>query len=64
MARTRDFKLKPHRSETFKLSTDPDLMAEVVDAVGPHHNPPEKAVVLCVDERTQVQTIVALCQSQ
>jgi transposase len=53
----RDFNLKPHRSETFKLSTDPEFVAKVVDVVGLYHNPPEKAVVLCVDEKTQVQAI-------
>jgi transposase len=53
----RDFNLKPHRAETFKLSTDPDFVAKVVDVVGLYHNPPEKAVVLCVDEKTQVQAV-------
>ena len=53
----RDFNLRPHRVETFKLSTDPDFVAKVVDVVGLYHNPPEKAVVLCVDEKTQVQAI-------
>jgi transposase/uncharacterized protein YerC len=53
----RDFNLKPHRSETFKLSTDPEFVAKVVDVVGLYHHPPEKAVVLCVDEKTQVQAV-------
>ena len=44
------FELKPHRSDGFKLSTDPLFVDKVVDVVGLYHNPPEKAVVLCVDE--------------
>jgi transposase len=46
----RDFGLKPHRVDTFKLSTDPLFVEKVVDVVGLYHNPPERAVVLCVDE--------------
>jgi transposase len=46
----RDFGLKPHRTDGFKLSTDPLFVEKVVDVVGLYHNPPEKAVVLCVDE--------------
>lgn len=42
----RDFGLKPHLSDTFKLSTDPLFVEKVVDVVGLYHNPPEKAVVL------------------
>jgi transposase len=53
----RDFGLKPHRSETFKLSTDPLFVEKVVDVVGLYHNPPERAVVLCVDEKSQVQAL-------
>jgi transposase len=53
----RDFNLRPHRVQTFKLSTDPDFVAKVVDVVGLYHNPPQKAVVLCVDEKTQVQAL-------
>ena len=53
----RDFNLRPHRVETFKLSTDPDFVAKVVDVVGLYHHPPQKAVVLCVDEKTQVQAV-------
>ena len=44
------FELKPHRAETFKLSTDPLFVAKVFDVVGLYLNPPEGAVVLCVDE--------------
>jgi transposase len=53
----RDFGLKPHRAETFKLSTDPLFIEKVVDVVGLYHNPPEKAVVLCVDEKSQIQAL-------
>jgi hypothetical protein len=48
------FGLKPHRSETFKLSTDPMFIEKVRDVVGLYRDPPEKAVVLCVDEKSQV----------
>ena len=57
----RDFDLKPHLSDTFKLSTDPLFIEKVIDVVGLYHNPPEKAVVLCVDEKSQV---LALDRSQ
>ncbi|WP_344055012.1 IS630 family transposase [Planotetraspora silvatica] len=53
----RDFGLKPHRTESFKLSTDPLFVEKVVDVVGLYHNPPEKAVVLCVDEKSQIQAL-------
>jgi transposase len=53
----RDFGLKPHQSDTFKLSTDPLFVEKVVDVVGLYHNPPEKAVVLCVDEKSQIQAL-------
>ncbi len=53
----RDFGLKPHLSDGFKLSTDPQFVAKVVDVVGLYHNPPERAVVLCVDEKSQVQAL-------
>ena len=49
--------LKPHLSDTFKLSTDPLFIEKVVDVAGLCHNPPEKAVVLCVDEKSQVQAL-------
>jgi hypothetical protein len=51
----RKFELKPHLADSFKLSTDPLFTEKVVDVVGLYHNPPERAVVLCVDEKTQVQ---------
>jgi transposase len=53
----RDFGLKPHRADTFKLFTDPLFIEKVVDVVGLYHNPPERAVVLCVDEKSQVQAL-------
>ncbi|MFF4124764.1 IS630 family transposase [Microbispora rosea] len=53
----RDFGLKPHQAETFKLSTDPLFVEKVVDVVGLYHNPPERAVVLCVDEKSQIQAL-------
>jgi hypothetical protein len=53
----RRFELKPHLSDSFKLSTDPLFIEKVVDVVGLYHNPPEKAVVLCVDEKSQVQAL-------
>ena len=48
----RAFGLKPHRQETFKLSTDPDFVAKVRDVVGLYLSPPEHALVLCVDEKS------------
>lgn len=55
------FDLKPHRGETFKLSNDPLFIEKVFDVVALYLNPPEGAVVLCVDEKSQVQ---ALARSQ
>jgi transposase len=49
--------LKPHRVETFKLSTDPDFEAKLVDIVGLYLNPPEHAIVLCADEKSQIQAL-------
>jgi len=57
----RTFELKPHREDGFKLSNDPLFVEKVYDVVGLYLNPPEAAVVLCVDEKTQVQ---ALARSQ
>jgi len=51
------FDLKPHLQDSFKLSTDPLFVEKVVDVVGLYHNPPEKAVVLCVDEKSQIQAL-------
>jgi transposase len=53
----RKFDLKPHLIDGFKLSTDPLFVEKVVDVVGLYHNPPDKAVVLCVDEKSQVQAL-------
>jgi transposase len=53
----RDFGLKPHRTDGFKVSTDPLFVEKVVDVVGLYHNPPERAVVLCTDEKSQVQAL-------
>jgi transposase len=53
----RAFGLKPHLTEAFKLSTDPQFIDKVRDIVGLYLNPPEAALVLCVDEKTQVQAL-------
>lgn len=53
----RTFALQPHRSKTFKLSTDPFFVEKVRDIVGLYLNPPEHAVVLSVDEKSQVQAL-------
>ena len=49
--------LKPHLVETFKLSTDPLFIEKVRDVVGLNLNPPERAVVLCVDEKSGIQAL-------
>jgi transposase len=51
----RAFALQPHRAETFKLSTDPLFIEKVRDIVGLYLNPPDRALVLCVDEKPQIQ---------
>ena len=53
----RAFGLKPHRAETFKLSSDPFFVEKVRDVVGLYMSPPENAIVLCVDEKSQVQAL-------
>ncbi len=53
----RKFELKPHLSDGFKLSSDPLFVDKVVDVVGLYHNPPERAVVLCVDEKSGMQAL-------
>src|SRR5438477_3378632 len=53
----RAFALKPHQIETFKLSPDPQFIDKVRDIVGLYLNPPEAAVVLCVDEKSQIQAL-------
>ena len=49
--------LKPHRVETFKLSRDPQFEDKLVDVVGLYLNPPDRAVVLCMDEKSQIQAL-------
>jgi len=53
----RAFGLKPHLSHSFKLSTDPHFVAKVRDVVGLYLDPPDKALVLCVDEKSQIQAL-------
>lgn len=53
----RAFSLQPHRTETFKLSTDPQFVEKVRDIVGLYLDPPEKALVVCVDEKSQIQAL-------
>jgi transposase len=53
----RAFALQPHRTETFKLSTDPLFIEKVRDIVGLYLHPPERALVLCVDEKSQIQAL-------
>jgi transposase len=49
--------LQPHREETFKLSRDPEFIPKLLDVVGVYLNPPQNAVVLCVDEKSQIQAL-------
>jgi len=49
--------LKPHRVESFKFSTDPDFVTKLRDVVGLYLDPPDKALVLCVDEKSQIQAL-------
>jgi transposase len=51
------FGVQPHRSKSFKLSTDPFFVEKVRDIVGLYLNPPDKALVLCVDEKSQIQAL-------
>lgn len=53
----RAFGLQPHRFETFKLSTDPHFVDKVHDVVGLYLDPPERALVFCVDEKSQIQAL-------
>ena len=55
--RRQAFCLQPHRTETFKLSTDPQFVEKVRDIVGLYLDPPEKALVICVDEKSQIQAL-------
>jgi DDE superfamily endonuclease len=56
-ARSAINKLQPHRVSTFKLSTDPRFEEKLVDVVGLYLNPPDRAVVLCMDEKSQIQAL-------
>src|ERR1700737_849923 len=51
------FGLQPHRSDTFKLSTDPQLIKKVRDIVGLYLDPPERALVLCADEKRRIKAL-------
>ena len=53
----RAFSLQPHRSETFKLSSDPQLIVKIRDIVGLYQDPPDKALMICVDEKSQIQAL-------
>ena len=53
----RAFGLKPHLSKSFKLSTDPHFVEKVRDVVGLYLDPPDKALVLCMDEKSQIQAL-------
>ena len=53
----RSFNLQPHRSETFKLSRDPNFLEKVRDIVGLYMSPPANAMVICVDEKSQMQAL-------
>jgi transposase len=53
----RKFELRPHLIDGFKLSADPLFIEKVVDVIGLYHNPPQKAVVLCVDEKSGIQAL-------
>src|SRR5260370_35206578 len=49
--------IKPHRTKTFKLSRDPKFLEKLTDVIGLYLNPPGKAIVLCVDEKSQIQAL-------
>src|SRR4051794_35368804 len=53
----RSHNIKPHRSETFKLSRDPKFLEKLTDVAGLYLNPPDQAIVLCVDEKSQIQAL-------
>ena len=56
----RSHNIKPHRTQTFKLSRDPRLLEKLTDVAGLYLNPPDKAMVLCIDEKSQIQALVLL----
>ena len=49
--------IKPHQSKTFKLSQDPQFIEKLTDVVGVYLNPPDNAIVLCIDEKSQIQAL-------
>lgn len=53
----RSHNIKPHRSKTFKLSRDPKFLQKLTDVLGLYLNPPDQAIVLCVDEKSQIQAL-------
>src|SRR5499433_1998271 len=53
----RSHNIQPHRTKTFRLSRDPKFLEKLTDVVGLYMNPPDKAVVLCVDEKSQMQAL-------
>ena len=53
----RSHNIKPHRSKTFKLSRDPKFLQKLTDVIGLYLNPPDQAIVLCVDEKSQIQAL-------
>jgi len=53
----REYGVQPWRCQTFKFSTDPELVAKVTDVVGLYLAPPENAIVLCIDEKSQIQAL-------
>jgi transposase len=53
----RDYGVKPWKADTFKFSTDPELVAKVTEVIGLYLAPPENAIVLCVDEKSQIQAL-------
>jgi transposase len=55
----RSHHLKPHRVKSFKLSRDPKFLEKMTDVVGLYLNPPQQAIVLCVDEKSQIQALIA-----
>ena len=52
-----EHQLKPHLTKTFKLSRDPQFLKKLTDVVGVYLTPPQNAVVLCVDEKSQIQAL-------
>jgi len=53
----RAHKLQPHRTKKFKLSRDPKFLEKMTDVVGLYLNPPQEAIVLCIDEKSQIQAL-------